>query len=141
MIGVLGFDPPIWEAHGAHCVEGRVPTQGGVVRSHGLEPQSTGEVTGWSWGRYGPPLLPQRSVSHVSIRSVSCCNVSPLPLSLHNCVAAKSTSLATTEHRATSVGAKRVRVGKCNSHSVLGGVWVQKVATFLHRTFGCVAVR
>ena len=65
VIGVMGFDPPSGEAHGAHRVEGGVPTQGGVVRSHGAEPQSTGEVTGRSSGRYGL-LCCSNALSHTN---------------------------------------------------------------------------
>ena len=112
-------------------VEGGVSTQGGVVHSHGAEPQSAGEVTGRSRGRYGPlccpnalshthssPFVPRCVVATSAVHTASF--VAHLPVWPPNRQVWPPPSILSTSRR---VGAKRVRIRKCNSQSLPGGRW------------------
>ena len=87
-----------------------VSTQGGVVHSHGAEPQSAGEVTGWSRSmalsaapthylpRIPPPFVPRCVVATSPLPTASF--VAHLPVWPNN-----RQVLATTEHRLLAVDA------------------------------------
>ena len=68
-------------------VEGGVSTQGGVVHSHGVEPQSAGEVAGWSRGRYGPLCCSNASSFSYSSPFVPRCVVATSPVPIASFVA------------------------------------------------------
>ena len=101
-----------WSGRGwQHVAASKVEFQhrGGVVYSHGAEPQSAGEVAGWSRGRCGPLCCSNASShSHSSPFIPRCAVVTATPANV------------CTSRR---VGATRVRIGKCDSQSLPGGRW------------------
>ena len=125
VIGVLGFDPPTWEdlAHRArpppaehedmepcsghgwqHVAASKVEfQQGGVVHSHGAEPQSAGEVTGWSRAGMALSVVPTHHLTRIPPHLFRIVLLRRLRSHcLFHCTLAgvvKLTSLATTEHR------------------------------------------
>ena len=120
--GVLGFDPPTWEdlAHGARPPpaepEDMEPWSGRgwqhvaaskVEFQHRAEPQSAGEVAGWSRGRCGP-LCCSNASSHSHSSPFVPRQIDKFGHHRASCARA-------------GVGATRVRIGKCDSQSLPGG--------------------